>query len=275
MKNCERMYQDDPEAFFNWFYETYKRFVFKGASKYFSNPSDIEDLTQDVWLSISRRGDQLCTYSPAQHFSYLAATVRNKAISSMRKHHDTISLEDITPLSTDYTDAILEEIDRRILLERFRCIWSNIPSSERELLERKYFLLESDTEIAAIMGIQKNSVRMALSRSRKTALAYLIFCTGTPLRKLLQCCFQASCIIVPSSYRSCTHIFYTKHERAVAKVKIATALFLYKCIKCNKIVWQTGKLPVCGEKAHCNWRQVGFRPVAVVFLCLWESSENF
>ena len=77
------MYQDDPETFFDWFYETYKRFVFKEADKYFSNPSDIEDLTQEVWLSISRRGNQLCTYSTTQQFSYLAATVRNKAISSM------------------------------------------------------------------------------------------------------------------------------------------------------------------------------------------------
>ena len=136
MKNCESMYRDDPEAFFDWFYETYKRFVFKEAGKYFSNPSDIEDLTQEVWLSISRRGNQLCTYSTAQQFSYLAATVRNKAISSMRKHHDTISLEDIAPLPSYDTDTILENIDRKITIERFRHIWSTIPASERELLPK-------------------------------------------------------------------------------------------------------------------------------------------
>lgn len=173
MKNCESMYRDDPEAFFDWFYETYKRFVFKEAGKYFSNPSDIEDLTQEVWLSISRRGNQLCTYSTAQQFSYLAATVRNKAISSMRKHQDTISLEDIAPLPSYDTDTILENIDRKITIERFRHVWSTIPASERELLERKYFLLESDAEIASTMGIQKNSVRMSLSRARKAALTYL------------------------------------------------------------------------------------------------------
>lgn len=167
------MYQDDPEAFFDWFYETYKRFVFKEAGKYFTNPSDIEDLTQEVWLSISRRGNQLCTYSPAQHLSYLAATVRNKAISAMRKHHDTISLEDIPALPSYDTDALLEDLDRKLTVERFRNLWGTIPASERELLERKYFLLESDAEIASTMGIQKNSVRMALSRARKAALTYL------------------------------------------------------------------------------------------------------
>lgn len=173
MKNCERMYQDDPEAFFDWFYETYKRFVFKEAGKYFDNPSDIEDLTQEVWLSISRKGEQLSTFSSAQQFSYLAAAVKNKAISLMRKHKETLPLELASNITYDESDTLLELIDRKITMDEFHRLWSNVPAVERELLERKYFLLETDAEIASTMGIQKNSVRMALSRARKKAFAFL------------------------------------------------------------------------------------------------------
>ena len=173
MVNCTNTFQEDPEGFFEWFYETYKRFVFKEASRYFDNPIDIEDLTQDVWMSVSRKGKQLSTYSSAQQFSYLAVSVKNRAISILRKRDHTIPLEFANNVSYNESNELLEEIGRRIVIDRFRKIWQNVPAEERELLERKYFLLESDAEIASAMGIQKNSVRMALSRARKKAGPFL------------------------------------------------------------------------------------------------------
>lgn len=173
MGNYTNSYQDDPEEFFVWFYETYNNFVFKEASKYFDNLSDIEDLTQEVWISISRRGEQLCRYSATQQLSYLAVVVKNKAISMLRKHHDTVPLEFIYDASSNEINWLVEQIDRRIAIEAFHRFWINIPVEEREILERKYFLLESDAEIASTMGIQKNSVRMALSRARKKAAPFL------------------------------------------------------------------------------------------------------
>lgn len=173
MKNCGKTYQDDPEVFFEWFYETYKRFVFKEAGKYFDNPADIEDLTQEVWLNISLKGKQLSTYSSVQQFSYLAVAVRNNAISILRKRKETLPLEFASHISADESDMILDLIDRKITIDQFHKLWPNVPSAERELLERKYFLLETDAEISSTMGIKASSVRMALSRARKTAFTFL------------------------------------------------------------------------------------------------------
>lgn len=173
MENNANRYQKAPEEFIEWFYERYKHFVFKEASKYFDNLSDIEDLTQEVWVSVCCRGTQLCLYSTKQQMSYLAVVVKNKAISMFRKHHDTVSLESIYNVSCSDLDGIVEQIDRKIMIEAFRNLWVNIPGEDRELIERKYMMSESDEEIASSIGIQKNSVRMALSRARKK-IAHLL-----------------------------------------------------------------------------------------------------
>lgn len=173
MEKRTKMYRGDQEAFFEWFYETYKRFVYKEASRYYENPSDIEDLTQEVWLSVGSQGKQLSTCTSAQHFSYLATVVRNKAISLLRKRHETLPLEYANNLSVDAFENLLTQIDRENAMVKFRKMWADVPAAERELLERKYFLQETDAEIAETMGIQKNSVRMALSRARKKALPFV------------------------------------------------------------------------------------------------------
>lgn len=106
-------------------------------------------------------------------FGYCLSNPVNYIDSLMRKHKETLPLEFASNISYEESDTILELIDRKITLDEFHRLWSNVPAVERELLERKYFLLETDAEIASTMGIQKNSVRMALSRARKKAFAFL------------------------------------------------------------------------------------------------------
>lgn len=169
----QNLYKDDPEAFFNWLYETYSQFVYKEAWKYYNNSFDVEDLVQEVWLRLCRKGDLLCTYSKSQLFAYIAVSVKNNAISLVRKQNKDIPLEFADYITYDEVEIINDLIDRQMRIEEFRKVWSLVPEHERELLERKYYLLETDEEIAKTMGINKNSIRMSLSRARKKALSVL------------------------------------------------------------------------------------------------------
>lgn len=54
---------------------------------------------------------------------------------------------------------------------------------ERVLLEGKYLLHRSDAELAEILGCQTDSVRMKLTRARRTALKMLREWEVTPDEK--------------------------------------------------------------------------------------------
>lgn len=91
----------------------------------------------------------------------------------MRKQHPECPLEYADNIAYHEVELLNNIVDREMRIEIFREIWPCVPAGARELLERKYILNESDAEIADAMGIGKNSVRMALTRARKTAFSIL------------------------------------------------------------------------------------------------------
>lgn len=91
----------------------------------------------------------------------------------MRKQHKECPLEYADSIAYQEAELLNNIMDRKTQVEVFRKVWPSVPANAREILERKYILNESDAEIAEAMGIGKNSVRMALTRARKTALAAL------------------------------------------------------------------------------------------------------
>ena len=60
---------------------------------------------------------------------------------------------------------LLKQMDRVRLAQ----VWDKLDERSRYLLEARYILEKTDAEIAEDLGIQPKSVRMALTRARKTA----------------------------------------------------------------------------------------------------------
>lgn len=166
-------YQEDYEVFIHELYETYSRLIYKEAWKYFDSIYDVEDLVQEVWIKLCQKIDQLYGFSRAQIVSYITTSVKNNAISMMRKQHPECPLEYADNIAYQEAELLNNIMDRKMRIEAFREIWPCVPAGARELLERKYILNETDAEIADAMRISKNSVRMALTRARKTALSVL------------------------------------------------------------------------------------------------------
>lgn len=163
----------DSDSFFPQFYREYQQFVYQQAWKYTSAAFDVDDLVQDVWLKLCQKCELLSTYSKKQQLSYLAVAVRNTAISNARKAKGSCSIDFLENAAYDGANLLDEIFDRKFRIEAFRAAWVQVPGTTRELLERKYILMESDEEIARQMQIHPNSVRMALSRARKQAFSIL------------------------------------------------------------------------------------------------------
>lgn len=169
----EDLFTPDKDLFCSWLYDKYSRFVYKEAWKYCTNIQDAEDLTQEIWEKMSTKYETLCHYSHEQLCAYLAVSVKNQAISAARKRKDEYSLEFAEKIVYNEMDILDEHLDREYKKKSFYKYWRLVPQPAKELLERKYLLHETDSEIATAMNISVDSVRMALSRARKKAFSVL------------------------------------------------------------------------------------------------------
>ena len=143
---------EDARSFFLWFYQEYTLYVYKQAWQYCNHPNDIEDLVQEVWAKLCAQSDKLSQLSKEQHFSYIAATVRNTVISSSRKSSVELSLDAAYGITYNEADILNRIMDKQLSIQHFKKVWPLVPASSREILERKYFLEESDAEIAQALG---------------------------------------------------------------------------------------------------------------------------
>ena len=104
--------------------------------------------------------------------AYLAAVVRNKAKSALRKYHAEEPLEDdILQIS------IPNQPEQKILLSELREIAhaavDSLGEPDREIFQRYYFFYQKTEEIAKSLGLKDTTVRTKLSRGRKRLKEYL------------------------------------------------------------------------------------------------------
>lgn len=155
-------------------YTDYKLLMFSSIKKIINDQDVAEDLIQDVLVKLIEKIDLLRDFEHKRLAAYIVTACKNHARNYIRSLHskDISSFDD---LSYDPPSSIVMEdiVVNKMLLERLMERWSELPEHVQELLERKYILLQTDEEMAASMGVKPSSIRMKLTRARKTALAML------------------------------------------------------------------------------------------------------
>ena len=130
---------------------------------------DIEEVVSDSFLSI---WENRASIETEMLKAYLAAVVRNKAKTALRKHHAEEPLDDdILQIS------IPNQPEQKILLSELREIAHDAVDSldepDREIFQRYYFLYQKTEEISRALGLKDATVRARLSRGRKRLKDYL------------------------------------------------------------------------------------------------------
>ncbi len=150
----------------------YSGFAYAVASNVLSRvlgEEDIEEVVADSFFSVWENRRSIETEKLK---AYLAAVVRNKAKTALRKHHAEEPLED---------DALLISIpnqpERKILLSELRetahDAVDSLDETDREIFLRHYFLYQKTEDISRELGLKDATVRARLSRGRKRLKEYL------------------------------------------------------------------------------------------------------
>ncbi|MBQ9384444.1 MAG: sigma-70 family RNA polymerase sigma factor [Ruminiclostridium sp.] len=156
----------------------YGRYLFGVAYNILANNEDCSECLNDTYLNA---WNSIPPTRPLRLGCYLAAVMRNIAISRFRREHTKSRAGSQYAVSLDELE---ECVSGGVLPDRVvdsqligKCIsdWLRILSSEvRIIFVCRYFYCDSVHDIASRMGLNENTVKSTLMRARQGLKAYLI-----------------------------------------------------------------------------------------------------
>lgn len=160
---------------FGIFYDRYGELVYRLSLRILGNPQEAEDLTQEIFILLSR--DTTYDSKRGSIAAFLSVLTRSRAIDRIRKTRSqqqhlqkweqSISSEYDTSNSSLMENASLTERS-----EKVKAALADLPDKHRQVLEMAYFDGLSQTEIAKALdtplGTIKSWARNGLIRLRES-----------------------------------------------------------------------------------------------------------
>ena len=156
-------------------YLKHERLMYYIAGKYSEVSAQREDIVQTAVLSLLKNEATLQRLPPYAQINYIAAAVRNTAINTIKRDQKEnahcIPLDDLTE---NFPQAHIPGAEVRYLekerQEELLTAFQEIREEERQLLYGKYLMDLSDTELAQMLGVKAQSVRVGVWRYKNNVL---------------------------------------------------------------------------------------------------------
>ncbi len=165
--------QTDAQEFIEGLYEQYRRLMFSTAGKYTADAQEAEEIVQDALVKLVENVDTLRRVERCVLPAMVVIIVRNTAInhlkhmSVVRRHRAELPEETETPSAGPTLDELMVREEQLAALRR---AWPRLPEGDQLLLSGRYILGLDDRELARLAGCKPSSVRMKLTRARRSAL---------------------------------------------------------------------------------------------------------
>ncbi len=152
-------------------FDRYARIVYSIALRVLKDPSEAEDVMQEVLMQIWR-GAPSFIVGRGSLGGWLAVVARNRAIDVLRRRHPSDSIDEVAlPASID----LAAEAERNTLMEKLRIIMQELPQEQQKSLQLAFFEGLTHSEIAEKtgdpLGTVKTRIRLALISIRKALQA--------------------------------------------------------------------------------------------------------
>lgn len=167
------MEDDDDRAFMETLYQNYHRLMYHETIRIVHDPWTTEDLMQTTLVKLIERVDELKQKNRNQLVNYIISACKNRAFNYVRDNAKKVPLpldeQWNSPDSAKDGKRVEERLMRECDVEELARVWPRLDERSRYVLESRYLLEMTPQEIAAELGIKPESVRMALTRARKSA----------------------------------------------------------------------------------------------------------
>lgn len=145
-----------------------KNELYRLALRITLNPAEAEDIVQETMIKIWNRRDQWDEIESIEAFSLTIC--RNLALDKMRKiEGQNQSLDEAAHDAPDrsYSSNPEEQAMQQDRIELIRRLIGQLPEKQRSAMQLRDFEGKSYKEIAAIMGISEEQVKINIFRARQ------------------------------------------------------------------------------------------------------------
>jgi RNA polymerase sigma-70 factor, ECF subfamily len=161
---------DSPRLFvFDELFQQYSGLIYNLAYRFAQNPSDADDISQEVWLKVHQKLETL--HSPKAFSSWLWRTASNVCIDHHRRLRRLQPLDETVPSSEDVEGEVVSGRESQLAWQAL----SSLPEKQKLMLYLREVEELDYKQIAAAIGCSVGAVAMGLFRARRElATAYQI-----------------------------------------------------------------------------------------------------
>jgi RNA polymerase sigma-70 factor (ECF subfamily) len=152
-------------------YNRHRVRVFRFAIRLVDDATSAEDVVSEAFFEVWRQADRFEGRSSVS--TWIMSIARFKALSVRRRRHETELDEKMAETVADQCstpEQIVLETDRRAQL---RACLSQLSPDHREIIDLVYYHDKTIEEVAAIVGVPKNTVKTRMFYARRR-LAHLL-----------------------------------------------------------------------------------------------------
>lgn len=159
---------DGETNLFSYFLSHYGNAIFSLIVRIMPSKEDAEELTQDTFIKAFNKLDSFkgdCSFS-----TWLFRIAYNTAVSATRKvKMDVPAIDDamLSRIPNEDTDRLFEDDGEELLLQRLEAALQQLNTEERTLITLYYTEEKSVGDIASIMALSNDNVKIKLYRTRK------------------------------------------------------------------------------------------------------------
>ena len=143
-----------------------KNLLYRLALRITMNREEAEDIVQDTLIKVWNKRDDWDNIESIEAFSMTVC--RNLALDRMKRaEHQNASLEQEVIDSADRSRSPLELMEHRDRVETVRRLVNSLPEKQRSCMQLRDFEGKSYKEIATIMDISEEQVKINIYRARQ------------------------------------------------------------------------------------------------------------
>ena len=140
--------------------------LYKTAYYMLGNAIEAEDAVQDVLVKLWEIRAKLNSYKYLEAFA--VTMVRNKSLDIIRRRRGTIvSMDNITEEQNDMQQDLIKDVEVKEKLQLLKLAIERLKEPQKTIVELRHFEDKDFEEIAEMLGMEVNAVRVSLSRARK------------------------------------------------------------------------------------------------------------
>jgi len=146
----------------------YKDLVFTLAIQMLKNREEAEEVSQDTFIKVFKKLKNFKGDSKFSTWIYrIAYNTSLDRLKSNKRKHNTVAINEFTEHEVKTLDNALSQLEAQERKQAIQDCLQMLPPADTALLTLYYFEEKSLEEIAKVIGVKANNVKVKLFRSRK------------------------------------------------------------------------------------------------------------